>query len=114
MKAKSETRHLMHTFLNFVKNQFNASVKIIRSDNGAEFNYLDFYNSFGIVYQLSCVETPQQNSIVERKHGHILNVARSLLFHAYLPKCFWSYVVSHAVYLINRMPTPVLHQKSPF
>jgi len=114
MKSKSETRHLMHTFLKFVKNQFNASVKIIRSDNGAEFNYLDFYISFGIVHQLSCVETPQQNSIVERKHGHILNVARSLLFHASLQKCFWSYVVSHAVYLINRMPTPVLHQKSPF
>ena len=27
---------------------------------------------------------------------------------------FWSYVVQHAAFLINRIPSPVLHDKSPF
>jgi hypothetical protein len=51
---------------------------------------------------------------VERKHQHILNVARALLFQFKLPKKFWSYVVLHAVFLINRVSTSLLKQKSPY
>lgn len=114
MTAKSETRSLLQNFVIFVKTQFNKSVKSIRSDNGSEFLYQEFYDKFGILHQTSCVATPQQNSIVERKHGQILNVTRNLLFHAKLPKFFWSYAVLHAVYLINRLPSPILQNKSPF
>lgn len=73
-----------------------------------------FYKSLGIIHQTSCVETPEQNSIVERKHRHLLNVTRALLFHANLPKCFWSYALQHATFLINRICTPVLNNKTPF
>lgn len=56
-------------------NEFETKIKIVKSENGDEFNMKFFYLDKGIVHQASCVETPQQNSFVERKHLHILNVA---------------------------------------
>jgi hypothetical protein len=97
-----------------IKTQFNHSVKIIRSDNGPEFLMNDYYSSLGIIHQTSCVESPEQNGRVERKHQHLLNVGRALLFQSNLPKHFWSYAVVHATYIINRIATPVLKGKSPY
>jgi len=114
MNNKSETRKHLVNFITLVKNQFDKCVKIVRSDNGPEFNMKDFFNSEGIVHQTSCVETPEQNGIVERKHQHLMNVTRALLFRSNVPTQFWCYAVSHAVFLINRIPTPFLKNASPF
>ena len=114
LKSKSEVQNSIRSFIKFVETQFDTNVKVIRSDNGAEFLMSDFYLSRGIIHQTSCPETPQQNGRVERKHQHILNVARALLFQSNLPKPFWSYSVVHAVFLINRVPTPILQNCSPY
>jgi len=74
--------------------------------------YSKIFNQNGILHQSFCVSTPQYNGIVERKHQHILGFARALLFQAILPKIFWAHVVSHAIHIINRLPTPFLSNKS--
>jgi len=43
------------------------------------FSLTNLFVNIGIVHQTSCVNTPQQNNIFERKHGYILNVARALM-----------------------------------
>ena len=67
-----------------------------------------------MVHQTCCIETPQQNGRVERKHQHLLNVARALLFQSKLPKLFWSCAVLRATFLINRIPTPLLKNQCPY
>ncbi|CAL1378154.1 unnamed protein product [Linum trigynum] len=114
MKAKSEARKLLQDFCVMVNVHFGKRVKTIRSDQGLEFHMPGFYGEHGILHQTSCVEVPQQNGRVERKHQDILNVARALRFHAGLSLSFWGDCVLHAVFLINRLPTPLLENLTPF
>ena len=104
----------MQNFVSLVENQFDAKVKCIRSDNGPKFFLKEFYASKGIFHQTNSVETPQQNGRLERKHQHILNVARALMFQSHLPSYLWSYAINHVVFLINRVPSPILYNKTPF
>jgi len=97
MKSKSEARQHLVNFITLIEKHHDCHVKIVRIDNGPEFTIPQFYASKGILHQTSCVETPQQNARVEKKHQHILNITRALLFQSNLPKTFWSYTAIHAL-----------------
>lgn len=95
----------------------HTQVRTIRSDNAKEFcegAALRLYHTHGIIHQRSCVATPQQNGRVERKHKHLLEVARALRFQSNLPLSFWGESIQCATYLINRMPLASLHHISPY
>lgn len=75
-----------------IQAQFHTRIKVIQYDNGLEFSMPDTYASQCIIHHKSCIETPQQNGVGERKHQHILNVARALRFQAQLPLTFCLFV----------------------
>ena len=117
MKSKSEVPTIFKDFHMHVKTQFQSNIKVLRSDNGTEFlsnNMLQYISSQGIIHQTSCVGTPQQNGVAERKNRDLLEKTRALMIHMHVPKKFWSFAILTATYLINRLPSRVLGFKSPY
>nr|XP_009597447.1 uncharacterized protein LOC104093413 [Nicotiana tomentosiformis] len=117
LTTKVDTIVALKNFLAMVRNQFRTSIKCLRTDNGTEFmnDQVTFlFQNLGILHQSSCVYTPQQNRVIEKRHRSILDMARALRFQAYVPLCFWGECVSTAVYLLNRLPTILLQGKTLF
>ncbi|RVW92955.1 Retrovirus-related Pol polyprotein from transposon TNT 1-94 [Vitis vinifera] len=75
--------------------------------------FTSFMSHHGILHQSSCAHTPQQNGVAERKNPHLVEAARTILLHSNVPFRFWGDTVLTACYLINRMPSFVLHDQIP-
>jgi len=63
---------------------------------------------------LTCPHTHHQNGSVERKHRRIVETGLTLLAIAQLPLQYWDHAFLTTTYLINRLPSPSLDNKSPF
>ena len=104
-------------FHNEIINQFGCSIKNIRSNNALEYMqsiFEEYCDSYGIIYQATCAHTPQQTGVAERKNCHLLDVARLIMNICMFFKYFWSDALLTACYLINRVPSSVLHSQTPF
>lgn len=85
-----------------IQTQFQTQIQIIRTNNGTEyFNHTlqEHLQHYGILHQNSCVDTSQENGIVERKNRHLLEVARTILFTKHtktiLEICYFYFNLSH-------------------
>ncbi|XP_026432474.1 uncharacterized protein LOC113329865 [Papaver somniferum] len=115
LAVRGDSYELWHQRMGLPTEKFDKEIKNVRSDNGTEFNTLcGYFKTNGNIFETSCVGTSQQNGRVERKHQHIMNVARALRFQTNLSIQFWVECALTASYLINRTPTPLLNNKSPY
>lgn len=104
------------TFCAFVSTQLSTSMKTLQSDRGEYISHKlqTFLQSKGIVHNKSCLYTPKQNKLAKRKHRYVTETTVTLLQYAKLPFQIWTFACQAAIYLINRTPTPMLHNQSPF
>ena len=116
LKQKSDVSIVIPDFHSMVQNQFGVQIKSFRTNNARDyFNQIlsTYFQLQGILHDSSCVNTPQQNGVVERKNWHLLNTTRALLFQGNAPKSYWGEVVLTPTYPINRIFSRVLDNKSP-
>ena len=94
---------------------FDRKIKAIQTDWGGEYRSLHkYFSSLGILHHLSCPHTYEQNGTVKRKHRHLVETGLSLLVKALIPQCYWDEAFTIACFLVNRLPSPVLNNISPF
>nr|KYP75364.1 Copia protein [Cajanus cajan] len=104
----------MH-FKKLTENQFNKKIKVVQCDGGGEFKGLQkISQESGFQLRMSCPYTSQQNGKAERKHRHVVELGLTLLAQAKMPLYFLWEAFSTAVFLINRLPTPIIRNKSPY
>ena len=114
LRHKSEVFQKFHDFQSMVERQFNKKILAIQTDWGGEYKKLNaFFQHIGISQLVSCPYAHQQNGSVEHKHRHIVEVGLSLLAHASMPLKFWDEAFITATYLINRLPSKVIHNTTP-
>ncbi|KAH9763832.1 retrovirus-related pol polyprotein from transposon RE1 [Citrus sinensis] len=117
MKSKDEVNSLFQRFHKMVTTQFQTQIQVLHTDNGGEYMSTaiqQFLKSQGSVHQTTCVGTPQQNGVAERKNRHLLEVVRASLIQAHMPLSYWGEALASAAYLINRTPSSSLGFQTPF
>ena len=107
MKICSELFSHFSAFYAEIQTQFHVTVRTLRSDNAKEYfskPFQSFMLQHEILHQTSCVDTPFQNRVVERKNNHLLETTQALLCHMNVPKHFWADVVSTTFFLLTGCP----------
>jgi hypothetical protein len=92
-------------------------VKILRSDNGGEFNnnvLLAWINSQGITPECSVAYHHYQNGTIEQYNRTLQDMGRTLLIDSGLPKNFWALAFVWACYTLNRIPNVASGNITPF
>ena len=117
MKHRSKLLQVYSNFAKMVETQFSKCIKIFLSNNALECTQYGFQavlHSYGTVYQLTCPGSSQQNCRTKRKFRHILDIIHALLLSTKVPTPFWGKAALHAVHTINRIPSPVIQNQTPY
>nr|GEY80052.1 retrovirus-related Pol polyprotein from transposon TNT 1-94 [Tanacetum cinerariifolium] len=94
-----------------------SPVIIIRTDNGTEFKnqvLKEFFDTVGISHQMSFVQTPQQNGVVERRNRTLVDAAITMLIFSRAPLFLWAEAIATACFTQNRSIIHHRFNKTPY
>ena len=97
MKQKSEVFKKFKEYEALVTSDCKEQIGMLRSENGGEYMSREFelyLKSKGIRHETSCAYTPEQNGVAERLNRTLVESARSMIAHAWLPNTFWAEAIS--------------------
>ncbi|GKC49589.1 retrovirus-related pol polyprotein from transposon TNT 1-94 [Tanacetum coccineum] len=117
LKKKSDAADCIISFIRKIENLNEVKVKELRSDNGTEFKNYKFEeicDKKGISQNFSSPCTSEQNGVAERRNRTLIEVVRTVLNSANLPKQFWGEAVNTACYTQNRSIIVKRHRKTAY
>ncbi|CAI7767725.1 unnamed protein product [Closterium sp. NIES-54] len=110
---KSDELREFQKWLVLVERHAKKSVLMLRSDRGGEFlgkEFTDFVDGKGIVHNLTCPYTLQQNGMAEREMRTAVESVRTMLLHIGLQHHWWHLALRQAVWVrkcLERSTTPL-------
>ncbi len=113
LSSKDEVLHHFKVYKAAVEKALGRSIKALRSDGGGEYvgrEFVTFMQDNGIAHQRSAPHCPQQNGVAERYNRTVVEMARTMLYHAGHAKGMWAEAVAHAAYILNRLPTAATNE----
>ena len=117
LKEKGDAFCKFKNFKAMVEGETGEKIQTFRTDRGGEFLSIEFNSfceKFGIKRHLTAPYTPQQNGVVERRNRTMMEMTRSVLKHMHMPNYLWGEAIRHSTYLLNRIMTRALKEKTPY
>jgi hypothetical protein len=108
---------VLKKFLRRAQNEFDATVKRIRSDNGTKFKNTqvkDYLDEEGFKHEFSAPYTSQQNGVAERKNRTLIEMTRTMLDVYKTSDWFWTEPVNTTCHATNRLYLHKLLKKKPY
>ncbi|CAI7882605.1 unnamed protein product [Closterium sp. NIES-54] len=107
LAKKSEVTSTLIRWLLATQGTRGSRVRCLHSDRGDEFCFgvlAGFYSKQGIRQSWTLPESPQQNGVVERRIGLIMDITHMSMIHARAPHFLWPYALHYAVHQLNLQP----------
>ena len=79
-------------------------IKRPKLDRGGEYYNLSYFQSTGIIHEVTAPYTPQQNGVAERKNRTLTEMINAMLSKFGLSEGFWGEVMLTTCYILNRVP----------
>ncbi|DBA00469.1 TPA: hypothetical protein N0F65_002712 [Lagenidium giganteum] len=114
LKTKKDAAHHIQVQLSRLSKRFEGQfpVKVLHSDQGGEFLGMElrvWCESHVIEQHFTNAYSPEENAIVERANGAILQKIRTMLNATRLPDTLWGEAIQHVIDTDNVSPTEGLH-----
>ncbi|GJS03669.1 zinc finger, CCHC-type containing protein [Tanacetum coccineum] len=117
LTSKDQAFDTFKEFRQRIETEMRLKLRMLRTDRGGEFTsneFTKYCKEHGIARQLTAPYSPQQNGVVERRNRTMLSTTRSMMKAMKLPLNFWAEAVRHTIYILNRVPTRALVDKTPY
>ncbi|GKA43533.1 zinc finger, CCHC-type containing protein [Tanacetum coccineum] len=105
LHSKDEVLEKFKIYKNEVELKCDTRIKCLRTDRGGEYYDPRYFQSTGIIHQVTAPYTPQQNGIAKRKNRTLMDMLNSIMSHSGLSYGYWGKALLTACYILNRVPS---------